>query len=227
MNKTALAILLIFALLFSVVVVFFVGLAGANPYLSRMGFKDIDPFPGTIPPKITSLNLRNHTTYLSRDLNVTISATRPVTSYPARFGPLYVYYFLDGLHQDYMFYTFPSSEVDSSTVLSSLRSGSHELVVQVVCYVEPGGMSAVFSVDSNSTVFFTIGSAGYSLTPSPSPILTPSPSPLSTATPELIPTPTPTPEPESLPTSLVMASSVTAAVVLIGIVLLLYGIKRK
>lgn len=36
-----------------------------------------------------------------------------------------------------------------------------------------------------------------------------------------------TPEPESFPTSLVIASSVTVTVVLVGLGLLLYGIKRK
>jgi len=41
------------------------------------------------------------------------------------------------------------------------------------------------------------------------------------------PSPEPTPEPESFPTSLVLASSVTAAVVCVGLGLLVYLIKRK
>ena len=53
----------------------------------------------------------------------------------------------------------------------------------------------------------------------------PTPTPEPTATPT--PTPEPTIEPESFPASLVAASSVTVAVVLVGLGLLLYRIKRK
>ena len=225
MKRTALAFTLISALFFLLVGVQFIGLAEANPYLYRMGFKDIDPLPGTIPPKIISLNLRNHTTYSSRDLNVTISATRPVTSYPAKFGPLYVYYFLDGLHQNYMFYTFPSSEVDSSTVLNNLRSGSHKLVVQVICYVEPGGMSAVFRVDSNSTVYFTVEDTHSSPSPSSSSLSTPIPETTPTP-PNMGPTSPPSQEPLlTQEQAVIVGVAVASIVVFLG--LLVIFIRRK
>ncbi len=90
--------------------------------------------------------------------------------------------------------------------LSSLALGRHTLTVSAGVTVL-GGNLQVFFLDCNSTVYFTIEDTPSS--PSPSPSLTP------------------TPEPESLSTSLVIASVIPVAVVLTGIGLLLYRIKRK
>ena len=103
-----------------------------------------------------------------------------------------------------------------SVTLSGLSSGKHHIDIYSKngSYVFGTGRSGGW-FDFPDRVYFTIDLSEESPTPTFAPTSTP------TATPE------PTPELESLPTSLVMASSLTVAAVVIGLGLLVYLIKRK
>jgi hypothetical protein len=95
-------------------------------------------------------------------------------------------------------------EFSFSFKLAELSDGMHTISVSTRWLFE-GNDIPVY--DSSGIVYFTVTKEFYDspTTPSPEPI----------------------PEPESFPTSLVMASSVTVVIVLIGVSLLIYGIKRK
>ena len=105
--------------------------------------------------------------------------------------------------------TIPS---EISFNLSSLSLGKHTLTVSAGVAIL-GGNLQVFFLDCNSTVYFTIENKPSSPSPSSSP------------------EPTDTPETllniESFPPSLIVASAIPIIVVLVGLGLLLYGIKRK
>lgn len=105
-----------------------------------------------------------------------------------------------------------------SVTLSGLSSGRHVLYLysKKGSYVYGTGISGGW-FDFADRVYFTIDLSGESSNP------TPTIAPTSTPT----PTPEPTIEPESFPTTLVIASSIPVAVILIGLSLLLYLIKRK
>ena len=159
--KTALKLTITFALLFSIVGLLFVSLAEANPF---WGIQAIDPPPGAIPAEITILNPKTNTTYAGGSLNVAGIVAKPEGDYTAKSALFTVEYFLNGssyLEQRYDFSTSDGSttlyrsEVDFSAVLSDVGSGSHELVVQVLCviWVET---RTWFEIRSTSTVFFTV-----------------------------------------------------------------------
>jgi len=183
MKKTALAIILISALLFS----------GAEPLkMAQANFtpdfrEQIDPIPGTIPPIITITSPKNHTTYSSSYLNLTIHVTEPETPTPLK-SYIHVDYYLDGIvhyitgsvgqnyEVDYNIVlhinkslptaTIPQESYSNDTRPIYLRDGNHSLKVKAYGEVEPGD-NKVFFIDSTSTVFFTINSPASSPTPSP------------------------------------------------------------
>lgn len=124
-------------------------------------------------------------------------------------------YNIDGLGR-YSFFNHFHSE-DSTIIhgtqiwlagLPELAEGSHFITVYLegTLYFE-GGNHKQSHYSEQATVYFTIDNTPSSPSPSPSP--------------------EPTIEPESFPTSLVMASSIPVAVVLVGLGLLLYFIKRQ
>jgi hypothetical protein len=192
MNKAALALTLISALLFSVVAVQLFSLVEGNFYPP---FEYVEPLPGTVPPKITLSNPKNHTSCLVSEVSLIMSVSMPETSYPAEFEELGITCFLDGYG--------PATVTRINKTLNDLRGGTHKLEVRAEFVVHPSNSTFFYST-STSTVYFTINNT------------------LSSST----PTPQPTPEPESFPTSLIMASSVTVAVV-VALGLLVYRIKRK
>ena len=210
MKKTALAIVLISVLLFCSVEL--VKIAKANAYWI---YEHVDPVPNTIPPSITIFNPQNNTSYSTNSMTVNILVNKAeLAGWHCKIE--WVDYSIDGrnveLHslwqkheQDEPIHpiTIPS---EISFNLSSLYLGKHILTVSAGVTVLGGNMQ-VFFLDCNSTVHFTIDNTPSSPSPSPSP--------------------EPTIEPESLPTSLAIASSIPVAVVLVGLGLLLYGIKRK
>jgi hypothetical protein len=164
MKKTALAL----ALVLTILVIFgvhLVSLVEANFYPFGPPYKEIDPIPGTIPPKITILSPTNHTTYSGRELNLAVIVTGPETPYRSS-RARYTYYFLDG--HDLRF----SESVDIEhidVVLPKVRNGTHELLVSarymVVVREGVNERDTVFFIESNSSVFFTINIAVSSSTP--------------------------------------------------------------
>ena len=96
--------------------------------------------------------------------------------------------------------------------LTDLQNGAHSLQLDANCkgvkisemhFIYPVGESATSYNALSDVVSFTVYA------------------------PEATPSPEPTIEPESSPTSLVMASAIPLAVVLVALGLLVYGIKRK
>jgi hypothetical protein len=216
MKKTALALTLVLALLTSLAVgVRFVSFVEANPY---MMYEGVEPIPGTIPTKIAITSPTNYTAYSGTAVKITLHVTGPQTPYPTKSGISGVGYNIDGT-------VFPEQnviggwdlvpEVNYSEVLYDLPAGNHELNVFAYGVVEPGPLQ-MFSVDTTSTVFFSIGSTPYSSTPS-SP--TPPPTPTPTTTPE------PAPEAEPFPTTLVFVASLGIGLAIVG--LLVYFRRRQ
>jgi hypothetical protein len=127
----------------------------ANPY-SPPVWKYVDPIPGTVPTKLTILSPKNNTVYSSGDLNLTAHVTRPETPNSILPGSMWVLYFLDGNYvEEAGYHEVPLSDLDINTVLHGLSDGSHELMVEAQCFVEPGNYT-VFSITSSSRVFFTV-----------------------------------------------------------------------
>jgi hypothetical protein len=153
LKKTALALTAILAILISLVAgIHVVNVAEANPYSFFWEF--IDPIPGTIPAKITILSPKSNTTYSRGDINVTVHVTRPKTPNSTLPGNMWVRYYLDSNRIEDDGYYGPL-EADISTVLHDPPDGSHELMVEAECFVEPGNMT-VFCITSSSTIYFTV-----------------------------------------------------------------------
>jgi len=210
MKKTALTLALTSTLLFSVVGVFFIGFAEANPIYP------IRPPNGIVPPKISILSPQNHTTYSIGDLNITLHVTKAVISSPTTFRSFGVSLFLDGVLLDSISELIPKSELDISTVLYNQLIGKHKLEAKA-SYVFAVQFGGVFSSDSTSTVYFAI-----EITPS---LLNPSPPP------EPAPTTIPNEEIDVQNTSqyLVIGGmfAFTVIAVCVGLGLVFYFIKRK
>ena len=222
MKKTALSLAIVSGLIVSFVFgVQFVSLVEANPY---MMYEGVEPIPGTIPTKITITSPTNYTAYSGTAVKITLHVTGPQTPYPTKSGISDVGYNIDGT-------IFPEQnvkggwdlvpEVNYSEVLYDLPAGNHELNVFAYGVVEPGPLQ-MFSVDTTSTVFFSMGSTTYSSTSS-SP--TPPPTPTPTATPEPSAIPGTMSNLESFPTTLIIGSVTAVAVVDLG--LLVYLKKRR
>ena len=208
MKKTALVMTLLWAIFVSLVAeIHVVKVAVANPINP---WKRVIPV-GTVPAKVSILSPRNNTAYPSGDLNITVQIAKPETPSLTAFDSHSVNLFLDGVLIDSISEYIPRSKTDINTIMHNPFIGKHKLVVKASYFL--GG----FSIDSSSTIFFTVENA--------SSLPNPSPSPEPTSTP--IATPEPAIETESFPSSLVMASSVTVAAVCVGLGLLVYLIKRK
>ncbi len=198
MKKTALAIVLVSALLLSSAEL--LRTTEANPYWI---YAHVDPVPGTIPPAISIYNPRNDTGYSSSSITVSLYITEAeLAGWHCNIE--YVEYSIDGRTVElYPFWqrVEPGEEVEPKYIpsaidfpLSSLTLGMHRLTVKAGVAVLRGEPLEVFFLDCNSTVFFTVDNADYSLIPSPTP--SPSPSPSLSPSPELPATPKPTATPE-------------------------------
>jgi len=159
MRKTAFALALLLLIFISVVSgMHVVNLAEANP-----GFWPFIPSE-TLPAKISILSPQNHATYSSGDLNITVHITKPETPSTTTFGSLSASLFLDDIRIDSIpEYAHLYTKIVFSTVLHDLLDGNHKLEVKARYYL---GAS---SVDSTSTIYFTIENTPSSPSPSPPP----------------------------------------------------------
>ena len=219
MKKAALALMLIFALLFSSVEL--VKIAEAN---FMWIFATVEPVPGTIPPSISIIKPQNNTSCSSNNITVNFSVkTAELSGWPSFIHT--VGYSLDGGN----LIPVDNSEVlelfDAALNLTLLPSGKHSLTVTAEVVVYRGEPMEKFLLDTNSTVYFSIGSADYSSTPSPSSTATPSPSPEPTI--PTSPTPLPSEEPQQIGQIVIFGLIITVAVLAVGLGLLVYLIKRK
>jgi hypothetical protein len=218
MKKTALFLILIFALLFSSAEI--VEIAEAN---FMWIWATVEPVPGTIPPSISINNPKNNTVYSSNNITLNFSVRTAELDGWSSFI-VDVEYSLDGSN---LIPVDKGSELlelfDTALNLTLLPLGTHSLTVTAEVVVHRGEPLEKFLLDTSSTVYFTIDNTPSSPSPSPSPLSIPTPEPIPTTT----PTPEPTIEPESFPASLVIASSIPVTVILIGLGLLVYLIKRK
>ena len=106
--------------------------------------------------------------------------------------------------------------------ISNLPEGYHNLVIKAIFY------QGNFILNASSTPFrFTVRTPIPTPKPSatPTPTLTPIPSPTPTSTPE--PTPTPYEEPQLADQKVILGVAITVAVIVAGLGLLFYLIKRK
>jgi hypothetical protein len=215
MKKTALAIMLMLALLFSSVEL--VKMAEAN---FMWIFATVDPVPGTIPPNISIIKPQNNTSYSSNNITVSFSVRTAELDDWASFIHIVEYSLDEG-----NLIPVNNSEVlelfDAALNLTLLPSGKHSLTVTAEVVVYRGEPMEKFFLDTNSTVYFSIGSEDYSTTPSPSPEPTPTPT-----DPNMGPTSPPDREP-LLTQEQVLIIGVTISVLAVGLGLLVYGIKRK
>lgn len=217
MRKKALNVALVLAFLFSVVDgTELVKIAEANPWLI---FEPVDPIPGTIPPVITISSPKNNTVYSRTAVNLTLHITKPQPPCQLESGISYARYTLGGNITGIYFCDHYSSgsppgipELDYSQIISALPDGYYELVIEAAGIVLPGNLT-IFTMYTNSTVFFTTGNPSSS----PSSSASPAPSPEATLTPE--------PQPEPFPTILVLAAGLSVAVG--GIGFLVYCKKRN
>jgi hypothetical protein len=160
----------------------------ANPFF---GMKGIDPVPGTIPPTITMITPLNNTAYSSDEITISFHVTKPQLA--GSWSTItYICYSLDNtedVNDEYVKVysnyingegTVGVPEFNTTFTIPSLSAGNHVLKVKVSGAVMPntqyvGGQwqspninHGIFSMNSNSTTFFTI-----STTPTPS--LSPTP----------------------------------------------------
>jgi len=226
MKKTALAIMIVSALLLSSAEL--VKLAECNPYWI---YDHFDPVPGTIPPSIFIFNPQNYTSYLANSMTVNI-LVKDAELAGWHCNIEWVGYSIDGRTVE--LYTLwqrheQGEEVhpiyipsDINFTLSSLALGKHILTVSAAVAVlgSQGARPAVFFIDCNSTVFFSVGTADYS--PAPTPAATPE----STSTPEPTAAPEATSQPATFPATLIFFASVGITIVAIGLVVYFKKHKR-
>ena len=223
MKKTALAIMLLSALLLSSAEL--AKLADCNPYWI---YDHVEPVPGTIPPSILIYNPQNYTSYSANSMTVNILVKEAELA-GWHCNNEWVGYSIDGRSVE--LYTLwqrvePGEEIhpisipsDINFTLSSLALGKHILTVSAAVAVlgSNGERPAVFFLDCNSTVFFSVGTTDYPPAPTPTafPSLSPSPEPI--ATPEPKATPGIMLNLESFPTLVTASASVVAVIVVIGL----------
>lgn len=159
MKRTALAVMLVLSLLFSLAVgLLVVKEAKANPFII---FKSVAPIPGTIPPIITVSSPQNNTVYKSNTVYISFNISKPEPPTPLESGITSVRYTLDANDTGLYFCNHYSSNYPpglpqfSYSKNLTLPEGTHTLVVHTGGVVLPGNMT-MFSVGSSSTVFFTV-----------------------------------------------------------------------
>ena len=246
MKRTAFAVVSLVVLFSTVVASQLCSSANANP-----NWRPWENAPA--PPIITIHSPVEHQSYPSTEVVLSFTVTKPAEWLDSGKIEL-VAYFVDAqnivinpaANQENIVQVEDPSDAENiipsfsfSFNLTGLKDGPHRVMVDAEAYVSPGtGVGTSKEVD-----FITYtsgdGSQPESVAPStPSPAMitsSPEPSPENTPAPLITPpplpepsfTPEPTIEPASLSTSLVMASSVTVAVVCIGFGLLLYLIRRR
>ncbi len=205
MKRTALILMLILALIISATLnCSFLGVQ-AQDYYDR--YK-----PTMTPPSILVTSPQNHsiinTSSISLAFNVSgvqvIEVSPDVNRYSSRLFK--VSYKGDWQTEEQLLYSAEHESLDFlefNTTLSDIPEGSHEL--QIIAVGAVGVIVAMFGFsyypEANASIIFTVNS----IQPTPSP--------------------EPTPEPEAFPASLVFVTSVSVAIISVG--LFVYFKKRK
>ena len=235
MKKIALAIMLVSALLLSSAEL--AKLAECNPYWI---YDHVEPVPGTIPPSILIYNPQNYTGYSANSMTVNILVKDAELagwhcniewvgySIDGRSVELYTLWQRHERGEEVHPITIPS---DINFTLSSLASGKHILTVSAAVAVlgSNGERPAVFFLDCNSTVFFSVGTTDYSpaptITTTPEPTFTPEPTSNPTLTPSTIPEATS--EPATFQATLLLVASMAIAIVGTGLSVYFKKFRRK
>jgi hypothetical protein len=148
-------------------------IADANPFVGFEG-KGIDPVPGTKPPTITIYVPTNSTTYFSSDITVSFSASRPQLA-NAWSSIIYAGYTLDNSKEVKVYSIYDDepvsvgvAELNKTFAISSLPEGKHNLTIRTFGPVMPNtkydgnwhslNKIGVFTMESNSTIQFTVNS---------------------------------------------------------------------
>jgi hypothetical protein len=180
-KKSVIATITILFLVTSLLAMINVEVVNANPFFI---FHQVDPVPGTIPPKIIMFNPQNSTVYSSDNITISFYVDKPKLDMHDSSIINITYTLDDKTVQAFTIWKDGSAGSDSgipnfNTSFTSppLSTGNHNLTVYAEGVLFAGGL-AIFFMNSSSTIFFTIGTP--SLEPSPAP-----------TTSSLIPTPTP------------------------------------
>ena len=160
MKRKALTLTLIPALLISLAAgVLVVREAKANAFFI---FKPVDPSPSTIPPIITIFSPENNTVYKPDNFIFSFNATKPEPLLDLESGIGSVRHSLDnnitGLYycNHYNSDSPPGLQRFSYSKQLNLAEGNHTLTISIGGVVLPGNLT-IYSANSNSTVYFTIG----------------------------------------------------------------------
>ncbi len=158
MKKTALAMVLIYTLLFSSAEL--VEMAHADPFYSV--YAPVEQVPSTIPPSVSIYSPQNNTYYFSNDVTVSLRV-KNVELAGWNSSITKVAYFLDGkgdcpLHTTYSYYDEKGKIPEFATEfnLSSLSSGKHNFTAIANVLVLRDDPHQYFVLHCSSTIFFTI-----------------------------------------------------------------------
>jgi hypothetical protein len=162
MKRTALAVMLVSSLLFSLAAgLLVVKEAKANAFFI---FTSVDPIPGTIPPIITVSSPQNNTLYNSNTVYVSFNVSKPQPPRSLDAGINSVRYTLDGNRTGLYYCTHYSSDYPpglpqfSYSKNLTLPEGTHTLLIEAGGVVLPGDMT-IFGMGSSVRVFFTVDTA--------------------------------------------------------------------
>jgi hypothetical protein len=218
-KKTIAATFILAFLLLVVAGVLVVKVSKANPWII---FKPATPIPGTIPPIITLSSPQNNSVYASNDVFFSFNVSKPQPPMPLDAGISYVRYTLDdnltGLYfcDHYSSASPPGIPEFSYSGNLTIPDGKHTLVVDAAGVVLPGNTTLLW-MDSNSTVFFSVGPLQSEPSPYSSPSPSPSPSPQETE--HQI-------EPQPFPATIAATAS-GGAVAIVSVSVLVYFRKRS
>jgi hypothetical protein len=157
MKKTAIALSLILALLFSVATgAQFVNLAKANPY-SITG--EVPPDSETFPPAISISTPKNNTAYATNRLPLVFNVTAPQSKTASETSILRVTYQADWMDKTVNF-NIGQQQASLSLQFSNIPEGTHRIIIQAFgggLYVDVEGLSyKEFRISSSSELRFSI-----------------------------------------------------------------------
>jgi hypothetical protein len=157
MKKTAIALSLILALLFSVATgAQLVNLAKANPY-SITG--EVPPDSETFPPAISISTPKNNTVYSMNRLPLVFNVTAPQSRTASETSILRVTYQADWMDKTVNF-NIGQGQASLSLQFSNIPEGSHRIIIQALgggLYVDVKGLSyKEFRISSSSEIRFSI-----------------------------------------------------------------------
>jgi hypothetical protein len=158
MKKTAIALSLILALLFSVATgAQFVNLAKANPY-SITG--EVPPDSETFPPAISISTPKNNTAYATNRLPLVFNVTAPQSKTASSTTVQIVTYQADWMDKTVDVFMGGQEQVSLSLQFSNIPEGTHRIIIQALgggLYVDVEGLSyKEFRISSSSELRFSI-----------------------------------------------------------------------